>query len=345
MSNYCIMRMEKVKTEKHFQDMYNHNFRISQANNADPEKSHLNKVLVDLNGLTYWEAQQRREKSLPAYQNGKAPRKDAVRAFEVMMSRSRTMDSEKFDQEAWEQKNVEWLYKTFGKENVLSVVCHKDEAAKVPHLHAVVVPEIDGRLYAKGYGDFKSLQTSYAKDMECFGLERGREGTKVSHRTLERYYEGLERIVDYRLPQQEKNESLEAYHGRLRELVVDLKMQHYEELHIVKDEVSRSKSELRNLKNELKEQQGKLEAQQQEVAGQLDRFREIMNANKSIVERSERYKRIEAGLENGYFSSESEREACKDLLDDIEQYGKQFTNKELETLALPIELKDEFQGR
>ena len=38
----------------------------------------------------------------------------------------------------WCQDNVDWLRKTYGADNVASVVLHMDE--ETPHLHATIVP-------------------------------------------------------------------------------------------------------------------------------------------------------------------------------------------------------------
>jgi chromosome segregation ATPase len=65
-----------------------------------------------------------------------------------------------------------------------------------PHLHAVVVPlTADGRLCAKQViGDkikMKQMQTEYAKIMEHFGLNRGKEGSRAIHEDVKEYYKRI----------------------------------------------------------------------------------------------------------------------------------------------------------
>ncbi|WP_303013973.1 plasmid recombination protein [uncultured Bacteroides sp.] len=38
--------------------------------------------------------------------------------------------------------NLQWLYRTFGRENTVSAVLHMDE--HTPHIHATVVPIVTG---------------------------------------------------------------------------------------------------------------------------------------------------------------------------------------------------------
>ena len=71
---------------------------------------------------------------------------------------------------------------------------HLDE--KTPHIHATIVPLTpDGRLSAKEIvGNNKKLaelQDRYATAMQSFGLERGERGSKVTHRTTQEYYKGV----------------------------------------------------------------------------------------------------------------------------------------------------------
>ena len=42
----------------------------------------------------------------------------------------------------WCDDNLQWLHRTFGKENTVSAVLHMDE--HTPHIHATVVPIVTG---------------------------------------------------------------------------------------------------------------------------------------------------------------------------------------------------------
>lgn len=111
----------------------------------------------------------------------------------------------------WIEANRRWLYDTFGKDNVVSLVLHMDE--KTPHLHATIIPIVTGerkrreregekkyqtksgpRLSADDVmkrGMLKYYQNTYAVAMKPFGLERGIVGSTLKHRVNTDYYKQL----------------------------------------------------------------------------------------------------------------------------------------------------------
>jgi len=75
-------------------------------------------------------------------------------------------------------------------------VVHRDEAT--PHLSAFVVPLTqDGRLSAKefigGRSKMRDDQSTYAESVKKLGLERGIEGSRATHQTVQHYYESINR--------------------------------------------------------------------------------------------------------------------------------------------------------
>ena len=116
---------------------------VSPAN-ADPERKHLNKNLIEYpDGIeTRTQAIQHR------IENAGIKRKishNQVRALQIMLSGTpedmqRIQASGRLGE--WCDDNVEWLQDTFGKDNVVSAVLHMDE--KTPHIHATVVPIVVG---------------------------------------------------------------------------------------------------------------------------------------------------------------------------------------------------------
>ncbi len=107
----------------------------------------------------------------------------------------------------WCNDNLEWLAKTFGKENVVSTTLHMDE--DTPHIHASVVPIVTGerrkkksnkpespekKKYRKKNREaprlcandvmardrLKGYQGSYAIAMQKYGLQRGIDGSEPS---------------------------------------------------------------------------------------------------------------------------------------------------------------------
>jgi len=116
----------------------------------------------------------------------------------------------------WCRDNIEWLQDAFGKENVVSAVLHMDE--KTPHIHATVVPIVQGerrkakqeenngkKKYRKKPKDtvrlcaddvmtrenLERFQDTYAKKMQKYGLERGIKGSDARHISTPQYYREL----------------------------------------------------------------------------------------------------------------------------------------------------------
>ena len=201
---YCFMAFEKIKTSKEFSGKFSHNFRTMDVPNADSKLYYLNEELIKMpEGETYESICKKKIKDAPGYEE-RRPRKDAVRGLEFVLAYNpRTVDKD-FDEERWKEENVKWLQDTFGKENVISAVLHKDEPADSPHIHAVVIPMVDGRLNAKHYTGGKKavseLQTSYGKYMDRVGLERGIQFSHAKHKDIKRFYGAIEKVINQDLP-------------------------------------------------------------------------------------------------------------------------------------------------
>ena len=93
-------------------------------------------------------------------------------------------------------RSEQWLEKKYGKDRVVAAVVHRDEAT--PHLSAFVVPLTqDGRLSAKefigGRSKMRDDQSTYAESVKKLGLERGIEGSRATHQTVQHYYESINR--------------------------------------------------------------------------------------------------------------------------------------------------------
>jgi hypothetical protein len=173
---------------------YNHDKRIADCENADPERRHLNETLVKVPGMpgeskTYVQGVEERIQALPYYQDHKI-RKNAVISYDVVLTFSKGADEAlRMDIEEWKRRNVEFLRNTFtvapdGRTNIISMQYHGDEST--PHIHAVVVPidergRLNARRFTGGSRMMSDLQTSYAKEMSVFGLERGLEGSSARH--------------------------------------------------------------------------------------------------------------------------------------------------------------------
>lgn len=216
---YCFMTITKVKTMTGLVKRAEHNLREKEVLNADPERANLNEEIVSLNGqeiADVWE--QKKDEAL----KGKEPRKNAVKALEVVLSVPKE-DAAKIDLEKWKKENLKWLQDTFNKgdkENLLSVVYHGDESNA--HIHALVIPITeDDRLSAfdwlAGRKQMIELQDSYAKSMKQFGLKRGLEGSKAKHKDIARMYAKIDQninTVEKQLSVQ-PGEDVKTYHDRV----------------------------------------------------------------------------------------------------------------------------------
>ena len=125
---------------------------------------------------------------------------DQVRAIRIVLSgthedMTRVQDEGRLAE--WCDDNLQWLHRTFGRENTVSAVLHMDE--HTPHIHATVVPIVTGerRKARKKQADSKrtyrkkanavrlcaddlltrerlvAYHDSYAAAMAKYGLQRG----------------------------------------------------------------------------------------------------------------------------------------------------------------------------
>ena len=200
--------------------MSDHIERRVIASNVDPTRTHLNRELVQLpKGVT-----ERDEAIAHRIKSAGIKRKitpDQVRAIRVMLSGTHE-DMMKIQQDGrideWCDDSMQWLHKTFGKENTVSAVLHMDETT--PHIHATIVPIVTGeRRKAKQKKQTEGKRTyrkktdaarlcaddvlnrdrlvayhdDYAKVMERYGLQRGVRGSEARHTTTAQYYRDLKR--------------------------------------------------------------------------------------------------------------------------------------------------------
>jgi hypothetical protein len=123
---------------------FKHNLRLHDVQNADPEKRHLNEVLIgddnlkDVFDISVQEAQKRNKrhdyktyvdyadetKWMVEKATGRKVRKDAVLQVEVVLTYS-SASSNKIPIDEWKKANVQWLKDYFGEDNVISAILHQ----------------------------------------------------------------------------------------------------------------------------------------------------------------------------------------------------------------------------
>ena len=193
--------------------------RKTMPKNADPTRTHLNRELVEFpDGVA-----DRTEAISHRIRTAGIRRKitpDQVRAIRIVLSGThedmvRVQDEDRLNE--WCDDNLQWLHRTFGKENTVSAVLHMDE--HTPHIHATVVPIVTGerrkarkkpaegrRTYRKKADAVRlcaddlltreklvAYHDSYAKAMAKYGLQRGIRGSEARHTTTAQYYRDLKR--------------------------------------------------------------------------------------------------------------------------------------------------------
>lgn len=201
--------------------------------NADPTRTHLNRVLVE-----YPDGVHGRDEAIAHRLNTAGIRRkithDQVRVVRVVLSGTHEdmMNiQEKGELDEWCSDSIQWLQATFGKDNVVAAHLHMDE--KTQHIHAAVVPIVTGerrkakkeqadgkRKYRKKTNsvrlcadDLFNRQTliayhdNYARVMAKYGLQRGVRGSEARHTSTTQYYRDMKK----------KNDALDMENKRLQE--------------------------------------------------------------------------------------------------------------------------------
>lgn len=190
MANYAIMRCKKLTGMGSVASALQHCYRERETPNANAERTPENYCSVS---KSTDQAMGRVRELLPEKR-----RKDAVLAVEYVMTASPEWWKEATPRQQAEffARSEQWLEKKYGKDRVVAAVVHRDEAT--PHLSAFVVPLTqDGRLSAKefigGRSKMREDQSTYAESVKKLGLERGIEGSRATHQTVQHYYESINR--------------------------------------------------------------------------------------------------------------------------------------------------------
>lgn len=211
---YAVLHLEKAKGVD--SGMSAHIERTIQPKNANPKRTHLNRELIQ-----FPEGVRNRTEAIQHRLNTagltRKIGKNQVQAIRIVLTGTHA-DMEQIEKsgrlDEWCQDNVDWLCKTYGKGNVVSVVLHMDE--ETPHLHATIVPIVMGerkkqkkeQTFKKRYGtkapaprlcadevmsrvNLIRYQDTYAEQMAAYGLQRGIKGSEAQHISTHDYYRSL----------------------------------------------------------------------------------------------------------------------------------------------------------
>ena len=240
--------------------------------NADPTRTHLNRELVEFpDGVS-----DRTEAISHRIRTAGIKRKitpDQVRAIRIVLSGThedmmKIQDEGRLDE--WCDDNLQWLQRTFGKENTVSAVLHMDE--HTPHIHATVVPIVTGerrktkrkqiegkRTYRKKSNAVRlcaddvltreklvAYHDSYAATMAKYGLQRGIRGSEARHTTTAQYYRDLKRQTgeletNVRQLQTEHQRQLMELQVKHRREMSDKEAEHQKEVSFLKSIIQKAK--------------------------------------------------------------------------------------------------------
>ena len=211
---YAVLHLDKAKGVD--SGMSAHIERTIHPKNADSTRTHLNRELIQFpDGVT--NRTQAIQHRLDTAGLKRKIANNQVRAIRILLTGTHEdmMQIEKNGKlDDWCQENIDWLRKTYGSDNVVSVVLHMDEST--PHLHATVVPIVQTerqrkkkeqevkRTYRKkapaprlcaddvmSRANLKRYQNTYAEAMQKYGLQRGIEGSEAQHISTHEYYRSL----------------------------------------------------------------------------------------------------------------------------------------------------------
>lgn len=216
---FAVLHLQKPnKDDKGGIKLSAHIERTITPANADSRRTHLNRELVAFPD----KVQNRTEAISHRIATAGIKRKigdNQCRFIAVMLSGSpeqmKRLEAEgKLDD--WCKDNLIWLRDTFGEQNLVSAVLHRDETT--PHIHATIVPIVQGerrkakqseqdgkRKYRKKNPEMvrlcaddvmardrlKHYQDTYARAMNKYGLQRGVDGSKAKHISTAQYYKNL----------------------------------------------------------------------------------------------------------------------------------------------------------
>ena len=211
---YAVLHLDKAKGAD--SGMSAHIERTIHPKNADPTRTHLNRELIQFpEGVT--SRTQAIQHRLDTAGLKRKIGKNQVQAIRILLTGTHE-DMVQIEKEGrldeWCQDNIDWLQKTYGIDNVVSVVLHMDEST--PHLHATVIPIVKTERKRKKKGEevkrtyrkkapaprlcaddvmsrtkLKSYQNTYAAAMQKYGLQRGIDGSEAQHISTHEYYRSL----------------------------------------------------------------------------------------------------------------------------------------------------------
>ena len=249
---YAVFSTKKVHSKTMLRQMFEHHYRIKDCPNADKDLKEQNDYRIVPNG-DFIQAFDKRLQDLDYYKTHNF-RSNGVMGYDCLMAYSREANKW-INVEKWKEDNVKWLESYFGKENVVSIVFHYDEAGKTEggaiHGHAFVIPvdssgKVNASFYTNGQAKLSMMQDSYAAAMKEHKLERGIEKSTARHTSPKRFYRELHNaIYGAEMPTRNPGENYNHYVDRLKDAWRDERAAHVRELKEKDREITEIRSQYR----------------------------------------------------------------------------------------------------
>jgi len=190
-----VINILKLKSDQEIDKIANHNLRKVPSNNVVTSRTKQNRYLVGSPDTNTLEEMAARLAKVPKF------RKDANKIVNLVLSASPEFFEKATKKEIteWEDATQKWVEDTFGKDNIIYSVVHKDE--KTPHFQVCFTPIKDGKLNSSYWFDgpakLNKIHNSYAKVNKAFGIKRGDKYKKPTQEELADYYKKVNASSDY----------------------------------------------------------------------------------------------------------------------------------------------------
>lgn len=261
---YSIVRFQRIKKNANGKStdakaQISHDFRIGNTDYADPEKYEDNRVLY-LNTQLFSLPNDEEYKPFTSECRDEKPKihfnqifeseianrckpdykvkSNSIIALELMMTTSsaRTKD---FDEEGWIRDSMRWCEDTFGRENIVFAVVHKDETT--PHIHVQIIPIYDGVLNASKYigpsAKNKALDRSYFEAVKKYGFKRREHPLRQKNIPISVFRRRLSEELSKATPEPKPNETAIDYCQRIKEWIDNRRAEMFFDLYKERDEL------------------------------------------------------------------------------------------------------------
>ncbi len=165
---YAIMSIQKIKSYQALAEREKHNTRKKTVLSSDGTNN------IEGNGKIGLVSHVKKLEKEVDSKNKRKTHKDAVKTIEVLFTSDKAF-FKRVDYNQYFDSCKEWLEETFGYENILQTVVHRDE--EVEHLHCILTTIKDGKFnypgHINGRNDLRELQDSFYEKVADFDLQRG----------------------------------------------------------------------------------------------------------------------------------------------------------------------------